>query len=103
MKTASPENKDQADAIADDLKTYASLEALTASDGGKLIIKGLRKDILSAIDKLIASYRTAPEIELRTTCAVLGERFTLLRAFVRAPKQKQGAQKELDELLTVDS
>jgi hypothetical protein len=96
-------SKEQIKEVEGDLKTYASLQSVANSDGGKLLIKGLKKDVLSAIDLLIGSYKTAPEIELRTACASLRERITLLRALNRAPNLKRYAQKELDELLALDS
>jgi hypothetical protein len=99
----SQENKEQIESVRKDVKTYALLEAVEKSEGGQLIIKGLKKDIVGAIDKLISSYKTAADPELRAHCAVLGERITLLRAFTRAKKQKKYALAELDELLKLDS
>jgi hypothetical protein len=97
-------NKDEIESVRKDIKTYSVLEAVTNSEGGQLIIKGLKKDIASAIDKLVTAYKNVPEVELRATCAALGERITLLRAFTRAPKQKKYAVKELEALLsTVDN
>lgn len=97
------ENKDQTDLIRNDIGTYASIESVANSNGGTLIIKGLKKDVIGSIDVLISSFKTAPDIELRAACASLRERITLLRAFTRASKQKKYAQKELDELLALDS
>lgn len=96
-------NNDAVKSVKKDIKNYSVLEAVERSEGGQLIIKGLKKDIVSAIDRLSNEYKTASEIELRTACAVLSERITLLRAFTRAGRQKKYALKELDELLTVDS
>jgi hypothetical protein len=68
-----------------------------------MILTGLRKDAAAAIDKIIGTYKTAPDMELRTSCAVLSERLLLIRALTRARKNKKFAQEELDALLsTVD-
>jgi hypothetical protein len=96
-------SKEQKKVLRAELKTYASLEAIANSDGGKVLIKGLKKDTVSAIDVLISQFRTAPEIELRAACASLRERITLLRAFTRASKNRKFTQGELDELLTLDN
>lgn len=84
--------------VKNELKKYASLEAVTNSDGGKLIVKGLKQDIVSAIDQL-STYRSCPEIELRTLCAVITERLNLLRTLLHAPKNKKFALKDLELIL----
>lgn len=82
-----------------DVRKYALLEAVGNSEGGRYFISLLQKDTVNAMDKIAATYKTASDSELRTWCAVLGERLSLLRLFMRAPKNRAGAVAFLDELL----
>lgn len=89
------EEKEQ---IQKDIKLYSSLEAVERSEGGQILIKGLKKDVASAIDEISLKYRTLPDIELRAAAARLSERINLLRTLTRATKNKKFAVKELESL-----
>lgn len=90
---------EEIEAVQKDVERYALLEAVANSEGGKMIITELGKDAESALQKLLSVYKTAPEMELRSWCAILGERISLLQAFQRAPGQKEGSSKVLADLL----
>lgn len=90
-----PQNKE----IQEDIDKYASISALSNLEGGKILIGGLKSDILSAISFLSGNYKTAPEMELRTVCAKLDINLNLYRAMTRAEKNKQLAIEELENLL----
>lgn len=83
----------------DEVKKYALIESLEISEAGEMIIKEIKGDALNAIEKIKSLYKTAPEIELRTWCAVLDSRLSLLSKFKNNPKNKKIASEELDELL----
>ncbi len=85
--------------IQKDIKKYSSIEAVEKSDGGKLLIASLEKDIVSCIDELSAKIKIATHIELVAIVAKMSERLTLLRVIRRAKKLKNLATKELDFLL----
>lgn len=84
--------------VQEDIKKYSLLEAVERSEGGQMILLGLKKDAVGAIDKLISCYKTASDVELRTWCAILGERMNLIRMF-KNKSQKKFAIEALDELL----
>lgn len=93
------EKSEQVKDVEADVKKYALLEAVENSEGGQMIIVGLKKDVVSAIEKLKSLYKTASEIELRTWCAILDSRFTMLQAYSRAGTNRKFAVETLDELM----
>ena len=99
LSELSEEDQQRAKIAKDDVAKYGSLEAVANSDGGKVIIAGLRDDAASALYNITTKFKTAPELELRTWCGVLAERLALLRTFKNAPSNRKGAMDALDELL----
>lgn len=87
------------DDIKQDIRKYSALEATAKSDGGKILLDSLKKDIVSAVDELGTKYKTIPHIELVSICAKLSERLTILRIFNRASKLKKMAAEELAFLI----
>ena len=85
--------------IQKDIKKYSSIEAVENSEGGKLLIKSLEKDVVSCIDEMSSKIKTATHIELVAIIAKMSERLTLLRAIRRAKNLKNMAAKELEFLL----
>lgn len=94
--------KEEIKSVQSDIKRYALLEAVERSEGGQMLLLALKKDASNAIDKLISFYKTAPDVELRTWCAILSERMSLVRSFERAPINRKFASKELDKLLKAE-
>lgn len=88
--------------LKEDIKKYAKLQSLANTEGGKDLIKGLRADVITAIDSIGSSYLDAPEANLRALCARLKERIELLRVLYNAPKNKKFLTKMLDEILESD-
>jgi hypothetical protein len=86
-------------AIKEDLKVYASLEAVKNSEGGKILIKSLSDDITAAIMEISAKYKEATHTELIALAAKLSERITILRSITRSSKNKDLAKEELDRLI----
>lgn len=85
--------------IQKDIGNYASLEAVKNSEGGKLILTSLKKDVQSCLDEISSKYKTATHAELIATSAKLAERLTIYRMLTRSTKNKHLAQNQLDELL----
>lgn len=85
--------------IIEDLETYASLDSLANSEGGKVLIKTLTDDVFATIDTLCITYKKASQAELQALCAVLQVNLDLLRAIRNAPKNKALARIALDEQL----
>lgn len=85
--------------IKSDIKKYASLEAVSRSDGGQILIKTVKDDITSYLGKACNNYLEIPEVSLRTLLGVLNDRINLYKTLTNAPKNKRGATKALEELL----
>lgn len=83
--------------IEEDIKTYSSLEAVKNSEGGKLILESLKKDIITGIDILSSKYKTATHIELLGTIASITEKLSLYRSISRSTKNKNLALEALLE------
>lgn len=88
--------------ILDDLETYASLESLQNTEGGKLLIKTLTADVYATIDALAMSYKKATHAELQALCATLQVNLDVLRSIKNARKNKELARSVLDEKLGAD-
>lgn len=85
--------------IQEDVSLYKSLDALAHSDGGKILIDSLGKDVVNSVDNLTAKYKEASHIELISIIAKLQSDLSLLRVLTRAEKNKEQAQEELKKLL----
>ncbi len=84
--------------IAEDLDKYEYLSILADTEGGQLLIKNLRDDVVSAIVSC-SKYKSASHAELMATCATITERLNMLRSLTRAKMNKQGALDALDKAL----
>lgn len=87
---------DKKNEIIEDIKRYSRIEAISNTEGGKIVLGGLRKDISSCISDITRGYGKYTHIELIAKCARLSEQLTLLRVLNRASKLKKFAQEELD-------
>lgn len=87
------------DDVKKDIRKYSSIDAVSNSEGGKIVVSSLQKDIVSVIDDLASKYKTASHVELIALCATLQARLALLRVLVRSRKLKKIALEELDFLL----
>lgn len=93
--------------VQKDIQTYKKLEALSNSEGGKTLIRNLRKDIVDDIDSLI-SHWNGSETELRSWTLKLKTDITMLRSLIRARSNKKLAieafdamEKELEESVEI--
>jgi hypothetical protein len=85
--------------VKKDIGDYSALEAVQKTEGGKLIIASLKKDIMSALDSLSRGYKEISHAELIVLCAKFSERLTLYRMIARSSKNKKLAMEELENLL----
>jgi len=85
--------------VKTDIKKFSALEAVSNSEGGKILVTSLEKDITSSVDELSGKYKTATLNEMVALCARLSERLSMLRAIKGASKLKKLAKEELAFLL----
>lgn len=85
--------------IQKDIGNYSMLEAVKSSEGGKLILNSLKRDILATIDAIAGKYKDATHAELIALSARLSERITLFRLISRSSTNKKLALEELELIL----
>lgn len=76
------------------LDNLKDLEIFAASAGGKLLVSGLKKDIVSLVDQL-SGYHKLSHIEMIAIAAALDEKLTIVRALAKAGKSRE----ELENLI----
>ena len=81
--------------IEKDIKTYNKLDRLAQSDGGKILVKGLKADIRYETDTICNSYKELSHIELIAHISSLNERRKILDTLLNAQKNKEDAKKAL--------
>lgn len=85
--------------VIKDIRKYSSLEAVSTTPGGKILVTSLKKDIAAVIDELTSKYKTSNHTEMIALCATLHARLSLLRVLNRSKRLKKLAQEELDLIL----
>lgn len=92
LQSSTPEEQDALDALH-------ALKSLSDTDGGKQLIDGLVKDILSVLWTLSGSYKELSHTQFIAYSAALSERMYLLRALTNARGQYAEAMKEIEDKL----
>jgi acyl-CoA reductase-like NAD-dependent aldehyde dehydrogenase len=87
------------EALADDLDKSHALDALSVSEGGKILTEALITNVIDTIEVLSASYEKASHMELVSHCASLRFNLALLRSIKRAKKNKLALKEMLAEAL----
>lgn len=93
------EKKNKNEVIEDEIKKFAKLEALASSEGGQLLYKSLMKDVVGCIDTLTIKYNTLTHLEFISLCADMKSKLDLALIMKKAKKNKEEAQKELENAL----
>ena len=75
------ENKEE---VLKDLQKYTDLKVLADSEGGKVLIDNLKKDVTRYIDRLASDFREVEHSVLIAHCASLQANLSLLRALQNA-------------------
>jgi hypothetical protein len=78
---------------------FSKLEAALNSEGGRIMVKNLEKEVEAAFDSLMQRTK-APEHELRSAALHLYARVEFLRTLKKVPKNATIAREELIKLLT---
>lgn len=103
MKTTRQKIKESNDTriveMGSELDNFIGLDALSISDGGKLLIGSLKKDIITTIETLASGYKELTQTQFIGHCAGLKERLDILRALTRARKNKEFITEEINKLL----
>lgn len=86
-----------------DLKKYKALASCAASEGGKILINVLKKDIADGVEHAISLIKSGSDIEIRATLAKVKSNLDVLRTLNRAPVNAKLAEEELSKLLKDES
>lgn len=85
--------------MQDELEKFTAIDILSESDGGKVLIESLTKDVVACIETICSSFQTSSHIELVATSAKLKERINLLQVLKRAKKNKEFISDEIKNLI----
>jgi hypothetical protein len=89
-------NTEQVEDIKKDIKRYKSIVSVLNLEGGKLLLKTIKKDVQDDIEGVISLYG-APELELRAKVAKLKADLALLQVLTRSKSQLKLAMDALTE------
>lgn len=84
--------------IKEDLGDYKALSSLADSEGGRLLLTNLRKDIASDVESIMGLFRGA-DLDLRCAVAKLVADFNMYRVLRNADENVKLADEALAELL----
>jgi hypothetical protein len=84
--------------VEKDIKKYSSIDVITKTKGGQIVIASLQETIGTGIDKLCMDYKTKPLAELIPVIAEIDKSLELLRVLTRAGSNKDLAMETLKEL-----
>ena len=90
---------DSLDLIKEDVEKMKALSAVSNTEGGKMLIDSLGRDVVNGVESLIGNYKTSGEMKLIATIAKLQSDLGLLRVLTRAEANSKEAQAALKELL----
>lgn len=90
-------SKEDIQDIKGEVKKFKAIEAVGNSEGGKLIIASVLRDIDSSIATLIGKYKSASDSELRAACASLEANYNLYNLLSGASENKKIAMQDLKE------
>lgn len=91
-------NKELKKEVRKDIAKYSALEAVSVSEGGKLILKGVTKEIEMTVNTLMNDYSSLSEAEIKALCARLGANWGILKVLTNSRKNKKFALDELQRL-----
>lgn len=85
--------------IKKDIEKYKSLEILSESDGGKLLVNTVNKDLINSIEWLANNYKNASQSELVGYCASIQSNLAILRVLRNAKSNTSLAEDALRQEL----
>ena len=82
-----------------DLDVFNALKALKQSDGGKVLVENLLKDVVNTVGVLENQYKTLSHMEMVAYCASLSEKLSLIRVITRSEQNYKDLQDLLKDTL----
>lgn len=85
--------------IINDLDRLKSINVMSSSEGGQLMIKSIRKEVVNSLDKLAYNYNSLTHIEMLAECANLRARLEMLRLFEASKANQLIAEEDLAQII----
>lgn len=85
--------------VTEERDRYAVLSALNDSEGGKILVEGLKNDIVAVINKITSEYTTMKHDQLVFACVELKGKRELLLTLTNATANKDVYDEQLKELV----
>lgn len=80
--------KNDTEHMQDDIKKYQALDALSASEGGQILLDGLMSDIVSGIDNMTTNWAVLTHMEYVGIASQIKERLDLVRVLLNSKTNK---------------
>ena len=93
------EKLEEIEIIKDELDRVGSISAVAESDGGKLLISQLVKELLNSVEKMCGKYQVMPLSEFISIGADMKVNLEMLKTLKKAGKSKKIAMQDLKEAL----
>lgn len=85
--------------IKKDVKKYTALKILSESDGGKILVDTMLKDIVSIVETLSYTIKPLKHEEYIHLAAKMSEKLSIYKSLINAPKNAKLAKEALAEAL----
>lgn len=85
--------------ITKELDAAKSIQVVADMEGGQLIQKTLRKDLISAVDSIANKFKTAKPNQIIAMCATIKATLDMLRVYSNAKTNKKMLEEELEKAL----
>lgn len=85
--------------MSNELDTFTALDVLAESEGGKILIANLSKDIIATVEVLTSQYAELSLEKFISYSAKMKEKLSLLRVLTRAKDNKKFVTDEIETLL----
>lgn len=92
MKKPTPEQLEEnpeVKSMMEDLGTITAISAVGLSEGGKILVSSLVKDVVGIVDILCSQYHKLTQNEFISYCADMNSKLDLVRAITRSQRNKQ--------------
>lgn len=89
--------------IKESLDRVKSINVVSQTEGGKIIVKRFKNDILNSLDKLAYNYQQYSHTELISECANLRARLDILQTFTEAKRNQLIAEEDLASAISEES
>lgn len=85
--------------LADEADLFHSLKAVYNTDGGKLVVSRLVRDVVSRVNWLSGNYQEASDMRLRTECAAIASLLGVAKLLTKAEENETFLNEQIAQAL----